>query len=159
MLSYDKGNKNIWREVTDSEELVSLLQERNADHLRQATLNGTPFTTAPLKEIFGLYGTSKTAEKIIAGTFNIKSLGLSEEVMTWLEELAYDEDGPQTSVDIKNKDKHFKSAVRVCNENTSASPSGFGYVVWKACGLSPSASRVHSTMTSLPFEHGFAPSL
>ena len=71
MLSYNKGNTNIWREVTDSEELVSLLLERNADHLRQATLDGTHFTTAPLKELFGLYGTSKAAHQIFAGTFDI----------------------------------------------------------------------------------------
>jgi hypothetical protein len=137
---------------------VSLLLERSADHLRQATLDGTLFTKAPLKEIFGLYGTSKEADKILAGTFDIKLLGLSEEVMAWLEELTYDKDGPPTPVDVKIMDKHFKPAVRVCNENTSASPSGFGYVVWKACGLSPEASRVHSIMMSLSFEHGFAPS-
>ena len=119
---------------------MSLLLERNADHLRQATLDGTPFTMAPLKELFGLYGTSKEADLILAGNFYIKSLGLSEEVIAWLEELAYDDDGPPTPVDVKTTDKHFKSAVRVCNEKTSASPSGFGYVVWKACSLSPAAS-------------------
>jgi hypothetical protein len=64
MLSYDKENNNIWREVTDSEELVSLLLERNADHLRQATLDGTPFTTAPLKELFGLYSTAHLRQQI-----------------------------------------------------------------------------------------------
>ena len=141
--------------MTDSKELVSLLLEWNAYHLRQATLDGNHFTTAPLKEIFGLYGTSKAADQIFAGTFNIKSLGISEEVMVWLEELAYNDDGPPTPVDVKITDKHFKSAVRACNANNSASPSGFGCVFWKACGLSPAASRVHSTMMPLPFEHCF----
>ena len=117
---------------------MSLLLERNADQLRQATLDETPFTMAPLKELFGLYGTLKVADEIIAGTFNITTL--SEEVMAWLEELAYDDDGHPTSVDVQITDKHFKYAVRVCNKNTSASLSGFGYVVWKACGLSPAAS-------------------
>ena len=42
MLSFEKSNKNIWREVTYSEELVSLLLERNADHLRQSTLKKIP---------------------------------------------------------------------------------------------------------------------
>ena len=64
-----------------------------------------------MKEIFGLYGTSKVADQIIAETFDIKSLGLSEKVMAWLEELAYDDDGPPTPVDVKITDKHFKSAV------------------------------------------------
>jgi hypothetical protein len=81
MHSFDKSNKNIWREVTDSEELASLLLERNAEHLRQATLDGNPFTMAPLKDLFGLYRTPKAADEILAGTFDLKSLGLSEEVM------------------------------------------------------------------------------
>ena len=102
----------MWREVTDSEELVSLLLERNAYNLRQETLDGTPFTTAPLKELFGLYGTSKAADQILAGTFDLKSLGLQEEVMAWLEELAYNDDGPPTPIDVEITDKHFKSAVR-----------------------------------------------
>jgi hypothetical protein len=33
----------LWREVSDSEELVQLLLERNAKHLRQCTIDGTPF--------------------------------------------------------------------------------------------------------------------
>ena len=77
--------------------------------------------------------------------------------MAWLEELAYD-DGPPHPANVKITDKHFKSAVRGCNENTSASPSRFGYIIWQACRLSPLASGVHSTMMSLPFEHDFAPS-
>ena len=31
---HDETDTEIWREVTDSEELVSLLLERNADHIR-----------------------------------------------------------------------------------------------------------------------------
>ena len=74
---------------------MSLLLEQNADHLRQSTLDGTPLATAPLKELFGLYGTSKAADEILVGTFDLKSLGLSGEVMSWLEELTYG-DGPTT---------------------------------------------------------------
>ena len=45
---HDETDTDIWREVTDSEELVSLLLERNADHLRQSATDGTPFTKQPL---------------------------------------------------------------------------------------------------------------
>ena len=31
---HDENDTDIWREITDSEELVALLLERNADHLR-----------------------------------------------------------------------------------------------------------------------------
>ena len=56
--------------------------------------------------------------------------------MAWLEEVASDDDLPNP-VNVKIMDKHFKSALKVCNEKTSVSLSGFRYVVRKACGLSP----------------------
>ena len=64
---HDETDTEIWREVTDSEELVSLLLERNADHLRQSATDGTPFTKQPLLELFGLYGTTEAADKILNG--------------------------------------------------------------------------------------------
>ena len=45
---HDETEADIWREVTDSEELVALILEHNADHLRQSAIDGTPFTTQPL---------------------------------------------------------------------------------------------------------------
>ena len=74
-----------------------------------------------------------------------------------MKQLVY-EDGKPTDLDVAISDNHFRSAVKGADENTSASPSGFGYVVWKTCGLSPIASKVHSIMMSLPFQHGFSPS-
>ena len=78
---HDETDTQIWREVTDSEELVALLLERNADHLRQSATDGTPFTTQPLLELFGLYGTTEAAEKILSGDFDLSTLPLSEEAI------------------------------------------------------------------------------
>ena len=75
---YDEHDDKIWKEVIDSEELVRILLERNADHLRQSTSDGTPFASGPLKELFGLYGTNEVADKILAGTLDIASLKLSD---------------------------------------------------------------------------------
>ena len=63
--------------MIDSEELVRILLEQNADHLRQSTSDGIPFASGPLKELFGLYGTNEVADKILAGTLDIASLKLS----------------------------------------------------------------------------------
>ena len=54
-----------WWGVTDSEELVALLLERNADHLRQITTDGTPFSNNLTKWLFGLYGTSYNTDKVL----------------------------------------------------------------------------------------------
>ena len=157
MNDHNENDTDIWREVTDSEELVALLLERNADHLRQSATDGTPFTTQPLLELFGLYGTTDAADRILRGEFDLTTLPISEEAIEWMKQLVY-EDGKPDDLDVSISDDHFRSAVKGADENTSASPSGFGYVVWKACGLSPIASKVHSIMMSLPFQHGFSPS-
>ena len=108
-------------------------------------------------ELFGLYGTTEAANKILKGGFDLSTLPLSEESLKWMKQLVYD-DGKPDELDVAISDDHFRSAVKGADANTSASPSGFGYVVWKACGLSPTASKVHSIMMSLPFQHGFSPS-
>ena len=45
----------LWREVSDSEELVRILLEFNAENMRQSTIDGTPFASGPLNQLFGLY--------------------------------------------------------------------------------------------------------
>ena len=62
----------IWREVLDSEELVQLILERNAEHLRQSTIDGTPFAPGPLNQLFGLFGTNDQADAILNGTLDIE---------------------------------------------------------------------------------------
>ena len=116
------------------------LLERNTDHLRQATTDGTPFATGPLKDFFGLYGTNENADTVLAGTFDIDALPLSIEGKSWLHKMTYDDSEVPTPVDLNFTDDDFKSAVKGCNEKTSASSSGLGYVIWKACGRSPAAS-------------------
>ena len=46
---HDETDTEIWREVTDLEELLALLFDRNADHLRQSATDGKRFTTQPLQ--------------------------------------------------------------------------------------------------------------
>ena len=131
----------LWREVSDSEELVQLLLERNAEHLRQSTIDGTPFASGPLNQLFGLYGINDQADAVLNGTLDIENLNLSEEVKAWLHELAYD-NGEPTPTELTITPKQYKRAVKLCNVNTSASPSGFGYLIWKVCGLSPMGARI-----------------
>ena len=85
--NHDDTDTEIWREVTDSEELVFLLLERNADHLRQSATDGTPFTKPPLLELFGLYGTTEAADNILNGEFDLSTLPLSEEGIEWMKQL------------------------------------------------------------------------
>ena len=73
--------------MTDSEELVKLMLERNADHLRQYTSDGIPFASGPLSELFGLNGTNANEDKVFNGELNMKDLPVSEEIVAWIEEM------------------------------------------------------------------------
>ena len=63
--------RELWLEVLDSEELVQLLLERNAENLRQCTIDGTPFASGPLNQLFGLYGSNDEADAVLNGTLDI----------------------------------------------------------------------------------------
>ena len=80
-------------------------------------MDGTPFAVEPLNDIFGLYCTTEAAEKHISGEYNLYTLGVSLEFLTWLEALIYD-NGPPKPTKVNIIDTHFQSAVKVCNENT-----------------------------------------
>ena len=75
--AYDDTTTHIWWMVTDAEELVALLLERNADHLRQVTADGTPFSTDPMKQLFGLYGTTDNTDKFLRGELDLSDLPIS----------------------------------------------------------------------------------
>ena len=80
-------------------------------------MDGTPFAVEPWNDIFGLYGTTEAAEKHISGEYNLYTLGVSLEVLTWLEALIYD-NGPPKPTKFNIINTHFQSAVKVCNKNT-----------------------------------------
>ena len=98
--------------MSDSDELVQLLLERNAAHLRQCTIDGTPFASGPLNQLFGQYGINDQADAVLNGTINIENLNLSEEVKAWLHELAYN-NGEPTPTELTITLKQYKRAVKL----------------------------------------------
>ena len=51
--------------MNDLEELFALLLDRIADNLRQVPDDGAPFSTDPMKQLFGMYGTAENADKFL----------------------------------------------------------------------------------------------
>ena len=123
----------FWEEVTDSDDLEALLLERNAEHLRQCTVDGTPFAISPLDNLFGRYGINANADAILKGTLDVDTLPLSREGRAWLRELR-SEEGSSELIDVGFTPAQFRTLTRKCNTRTSASPSGFGYVVEPTAG-------------------------
>ena len=146
----------MWEEINESEKIEELLLERNAEHLRQSTIDETPFAVPPSNSLFGKFGTNDTADDLLNGRLELQDLPLSSEAKIWLKTLAYDNDTPP-EVDTTITPETFRRSTQKCNPRTAASPSGFGYVVWRANGRSDIGCRVHSRLMSIPFEKGFAP--
>ena len=84
-----------------------LLLNRNADHLRQCTVDGTPFAIPPLNSLFGLYGVNEAADKLLQGTLDIEKLPLSEKATVWLYELRY-EPGHSQPIDTSFTPDEFR---------------------------------------------------
>ena len=156
LLESTREEDGLWEEITESERIEELLLERNAEHLRQSTVDETPFAVPPLNGLFGLYGTNEKADALLRGQMDTRNLPLSEEAKLWLQSLQYDNGMPE-EVDVEISPETFRTITRKCNPRTAASPSGFGYAVWRANGRSDIGCRVHSRLMSIPFERGFAP--
>ena len=76
------------------------------------------------------------------------NINLSEEVKVWLHKLVYN-DGEPLPTNVTITLEKIKTAVKLYNVNNSASPLGFGNLIWKASGLSPIVACVHSKMMTL----------
>ena len=116
-----------------------------------------PSLEGPLSENFSLYGTNANADSVLWGKLDLEDLPISPEIKAWLEELVHDHGDPRPT-DVNIKKQHFQDSVQKCNEDTSTSPSGFDYIIWKACGLGDIASDSDSKMMSLSFTKGYPPS-
>jgi hypothetical protein len=76
----------IWKSVSEPSELEETILQNNKKHFQQA--NGTPFTTAPLIDIFGPTGTNDAAEKLYQGIEPTLPEDVSDEVRMIIKKLA-----------------------------------------------------------------------
>ena len=64
------------------------------------------------------------------------------------------EGGASNEIDVTIMPDQFRTMAAKCNPNTAVSPSGFGYVTWRANGRSELGAQFFSRMMSLPFGKG-----
>ena len=65
ILQSTRCEPQLWEDISDSDEMERLLLNGNADHLRQYTVDGTPFTIPPLNSLFGMYDVNEVADKLL----------------------------------------------------------------------------------------------
>jgi exonuclease III len=106
--------------VHDLREINALLLERNRKHFSQA--DGTPFTTAPLVDLFGRYGTNRMSEALLEGGIDVDKLDVDEATRKILKELRRFEGCGKVKWHLTAED--LRSGYKVWREPTSTSPSG-----------------------------------
>ena len=67
ITAVDYDSLEIWKEVSELEEMDRFSLKWNADYLRHARTDGTPFASGPLGELFGLYRTCETTDAVLRG--------------------------------------------------------------------------------------------
>ena len=108
------------RMILDQEEINATLLERNRKHFSQA--DGTPFTTKPLVDLFGKYGTNEVSRALLDGELEVDSLDVSDATKAILRKLKRlapaGEVGPFVTAE------EIRKGHKVWRESTSTSPSG-----------------------------------
>ena len=94
VLQSTREESEIREEITESDKIEEILLERNADHLRQSTIDHTPFAVPPLNDLFGEFGTNNKADEVLNGTLELDGMPLSQEAKSWLQSLQYEGDAP-----------------------------------------------------------------
>jgi hypothetical protein len=159
----DANGTDLFRDVTESEEMFALILELNFKHFGQA--NGTPFTEAPLKDWLGTHGETDTGQAIIHGELRpVLGHGFPE-TQTVLD-LLQPFDPPAAPISALVTSGDFKSFFAKWKEGTLTSPSGKHLGHYKAL-LSPatadddrltaSANRIieaHVTLLNIAASHG-----
>ena len=65
-----------WKTINNPEEIEKVLTSRNKEHLSQP--EGTPFTIAPLKDLFGLDSFTPFGKALLTGKADLSKLPLSK---------------------------------------------------------------------------------
>ena len=145
---------NIWRTVSDPQEIESLLLERNKRHLQQASIEEGRVHDPTIQRMMGNHGTDLLQE-VLDGSISIPD-ATDEVVTAWIQSLKQTETErtlPPIKGTISKSD--FQEAFKKVSEKTSSSPSGLHYTIWKCLASDDDLAEWLSVMMSLPFEHGF----
>ena len=144
----------LWRKVIDPAELEGLILERNSRHLQQASIEEGRVQNPLIQDIMSNHGTDLLQE-VLDGTIPIPD-ATDEFITAWIHSIKQTEEEKTLPPITGNiTPQQFQDAFKAVSEQTSSSPSGLHYTIWKTIAEVPELAQWLSVMMSLPFEHGF----
>ena len=126
------GDRIQWEKVESTEAMEMNLLELNKRYLQQVTKeNGIPMQEW-FQRLIGKDGYSKEGGKILAGAVNWDEVTDDLEVRAWLRAVFHTkEEGKLPQIKGTITTTEFKQDFQRAKENTSPSPSGMDYTIWK----------------------------
>jgi hypothetical protein len=119
---FDQNDNETFKDISEPAGMYQLILDRNFKHFGQA--NGTPFTTAPIKEGLGQYGETETGQAIMNGelrpTLDNTKFPETQVVLDLLQPF----DPPAAPISALVTSRDFKVFFTKWKEMTSTSPSG-----------------------------------
>jgi hypothetical protein len=144
-----------WSKVTKPEEIENWLLRRNKRHLQQMYFEKSPPTTAQFEHILADYGTSAVADAILNGDYDSSSLQMGPEMEYFIKSLKMTQKERELHVPEMMPKKAFQELFQRQNEDTTTSPSGLHYTLWKAIAEIDEFADLHAKWVSIPFRYGF----
>ena len=110
-----------WRQIEVQTEIVTLLQDRNRQHIGQA--KGTPFTVSTLAEQVGFTGTGVYSDQLLQGTYDVTEHAPNVRLLL-LKHLKQVHQMEESATRPTITAAEFRSKLQVWSESTTTSPSG-----------------------------------
>ena len=115
----------------------------------------SPRTTNDFSPFSEEYGASQLSDAVLDGTVNLEEYNLTTEMKFFLEKLKQTEEEKTLSVPSRMTAEEFSDGLKNTPEQTSSSPLGIHYMLWKAISEDDDLCETHSLWLSLPFMYGF----
>ena len=142
------------RETFDTERsIVRCCINENKKKYRQT--DNTPFMQGRLRQAMGNTATTTAATQTLEG--RPPTTGLPDKTVKFITELKK----PHTAREWTDEDLHIglaehKQGWRVAKENTSSSPSGLHFRLWKANATVDALAEIDRIMRAIPFRTGYS---
>ena len=112
-----------WKEVTDAQEIFSLLTKQAIIEMSGPGTDKTPFTITPLDKVIPPWSPSKFNDQILDGTYQPPP-GCTEEVRDLFKALVYKDGSPPPAIPLLLTTEDLEGAIKSKAEKTASSPSG-----------------------------------
>lgn len=145
-----------WKEVTDAQEIFSLLTKQAIIEMSGPGTDKTPFTITPLDKVIPPWSPSEFNDQILEGTYQPPP-GCTEEVRDLFKALVYKDGSPPPAIPLLLTTEDLEGAIKSKAEKTASSPSGRHLGHYKTALNNSNALQFHLNIINFARTHTCLP--